>query len=79
MNNSLQAQLLMTAKLFRTGQEIEASASLQKTLDNLIPAIPNHNNKEQVLALVPAMLTAQENHDWLNLADTLEHELVSLL
>ena len=75
----LHIQLMTIARLFRLGKEIEASATLKQSLDCLIDMIPNHSNKEAILALVPHMLNAQESHDWLNLADTLEHELVPLI
>ncbi|MCG9737605.1 hypothetical protein L1D32_05495 [Shewanella insulae] len=67
------------ARSFRLGQEAEGSQRLREGLDLLEPLLSSHPQAQLIFQLIPNMLAAQERHDWLGLADYLEHELCALL
>ncbi|ABO23204.1 hypothetical protein SHLO109777_11265 [Shewanella loihica] len=67
------------AHAFRLGQEAEGSQRLREGLDLLEPLLSSHPKAQVIFQLIPNMLAAQERHDWLGLADYLEHELSALL
>ncbi|MFB2659247.1 hypothetical protein [Shewanella mangrovisoli] len=79
MSLNLEEQLRQTAHLFRLGKEAQASVELR----NCLELIQNDYSEIMQLAtfqqILPQMLQAQEQHDWLNLADYLEYELMALI
>jgi len=77
--NTLAEKLITTAHAFRLGHEAEGSQRLRECLDHLEPMLASLQQNQQILPLIPNMLGAQEHHDWLGLADCLEHELAPLL
>ncbi|MCU8040222.1 hypothetical protein ACRN97_06960 [Shewanella baltica] len=74
-------QLINTAYHFRLGQEADGSKKLRECLNIIEPMIEtlDADIKSKILKIIPPMLTAQENHDWLALADFLEYEIPILL
>lgn len=76
--NYLRKQLITTAHSFRLGREAEGSENLLICINEI------ERQHHQILQpefkyLLHSMLKAQENHDWLSLADYLEYELPPLL
>lgn len=74
-------QLINTAHHFRLGQEADGSKKLRECLNIIEPIIEklDVDAKSQIFKIIPSMLTAQENQDWLALADFLEYEIPDLL
>ena len=83
MNNKpievLIMKLILTASKFRLGYEADGSHDFAHCIDQLKPLLPELTNAETVVALFRDMLAAQERHDWLSLADSLEYDLPLLL
>ena len=83
MNNKpidvLTMKLISTANKFRLGYEADGSHDFAHCIDQLKPLLPELTNAETVVALFRDMLAAQERHDWLALADSLEYDLPLLL
>lgn len=86
MNYELRLQelidkLINTAHHFRLGQEADGSKKLRECLNIIEPIIEtlDADAKSQIFNIIPPMLTAQENQDWLALADFLEYEIPTLL
>ena len=83
MNNKpievLIMKLILTASKFRLGYEADGSHDFAHCIDQLKPLLPELTNAETVVALFRDMLAAQERHDWLALADSLEYDLPLLL
>ncbi|MGL5028310.1 MAG: hypothetical protein ACRC6P_20385 [Shewanella oncorhynchi] len=83
MNNKpidvLTIKLISTATKFRLGYEADGSHDFAHCIDQLKPLLPELTNTETVLQLFSEMLAAQERHDWLALADSLEYDLPLLL
>ncbi|MCL1090784.1 hypothetical protein L2744_14500 [Shewanella profunda] len=76
---NLQDSLSQTAHLFRLGQEAQASVELRLCLDLIEKHCPEIIQNSTFRQILPLMLQAQEQHDWLNLADYLEYELMALI
>ncbi len=83
MNNKATDELIMklitTASKFRLGYEADGSHDFADCIDLLKPLLPELKNAVTVVALFRDMLAAQERHDWLFLADSLEYDLPLLL
>lgn len=83
MNNKATDELIMklitTASKFRLGYEADGSHDFADCIDLLKPLLPELKNAVTVVALFRDMLAAQERHDWLSLADSLEYDLPLLL
>ncbi|ABN62439.1 hypothetical protein RJP56_06495 [Shewanella baltica] len=79
MSLSLQDSLRQTAGLFRLGQEAKASVELRLCLDKIEKNCPELVLNSTFQQILPSMLQAQEQHDWLSLADYLEYELIELV
>ena len=77
--NTLIEKLIATAHTLRLGHEAEGAQRLRECLNHLEPMLAFLPHSSQILALIPSMLAAQDRHDWLGLADYLEHELPALL
>lgn len=78
---NLTNQLINTAHHFRLGREADGSKKLRECLNIIEPMIEtlDADVKSKILKIIPPMLAAQENHDWLALADFLEYEIPILL
>ncbi|QIR13938.1 hypothetical protein [Shewanella aestuarii] len=76
---SFQQQAALTAKLFRLGNEPEASQQLIQCLNILEQNHKNILSSVQMQQTIGLALQAQENQDWLGLADYLEYEMVALI
>jgi hypothetical protein len=72
-------KLIDTAHQFRLGREAQASSQFGECLNELEKILPTLNSRHSIQAMLLNMLTAQETHDWLGLADDLEYELPQLL
>ncbi|MGI2024266.1 hypothetical protein SAMN05421840_101393 [Shewanella morhuae] len=83
MNNKpidvLMMKLISTASKFRLGYEADGSHDFAHCIDLLKPVLPELTNVKTVALLFREMLAAQERHDWLSLADSLEYDLPLLL
>lgn len=79
MSVSLQDSLQKTASLFRLGKEAMASVELRLCLDAIDENCPELVRDTTFQQILPSMLQAQEQHDWLSLADYLEYELIELV
>jgi len=79
MSISLQDSLQKTASLFRLGKEANASVELRLCLDTIDKNCPELVLNTAFQQILPSMLQAQEQHDWLSLADYLEYELIELV
>ena len=83
MNNKATDELVMklitTASKFRLGYEADGSHDFSNCIDLLKPLLPGLTNAVTVVQLFSEMLAAQERHDWLSLADSLEYDLPLLL
>ncbi|MCL1073979.1 hypothetical protein [Shewanella dokdonensis] len=67
-----------TANTFRIGQEVKASEMFGKCIDQLQLALQKPSLAKQLMPLMPMLLNAQENRDWLGLADTIEYEVLPI-
>lgn len=79
MSLNLQDTLRQTAYLFRLGKEAQASVELRLCLDKIDKFNPDLALNPTFQQMLPLMLQAQEQHDWLSLADYLEYELIDLI
>ncbi|MEH6733287.1 MAG: hypothetical protein V7690_01435 [Shewanella sp.] len=76
---SFQQQAVLTAKLFRLGHESEASQHLFQCLNILENRHKDVLSSAQMHQTIGLALQAQENQDWLGLADYLQYEMVNLV
>lgn len=67
------------AHKFRLGHEADGSHDFAQCIDLLTSLLPELQNTTMVSEILSSMLTAQERHDWLALADNLEYDLPFLL
>ena len=83
MKNTATAALIQmltsAAHKFRLGHEADGSHDFAQCIDLLKPILPELQNAVTVVELFREMLAAQERHDWLALADSLEYDLPLLL
>jgi hypothetical protein len=79
MSLNIQDTLRQTAHLFRLGKEAQASVELRLCLDKINKFYPDLTLNPRFQQMLPLMLQAQEQHDWLGLADYLEYELIELI
>lgn len=79
MTIAIKDNLQRTADLFRLGQEATASVELRLLLDQIEKNHSKLIQSDEFNKLLPLMLIAQEQHDWLGLADYLEYELMALV
>ncbi|PTA50802.1 hypothetical protein C9I43_09925 [Shewanella morhuae] len=77
--DELVMKLITTASKFRLGHEADGSHDFAHCIDQLKPLLPELTNAMTVVQLFREMLAAQERHDWLALADSLEYDLPLLL
>lgn len=68
-----------TARQFRLGQEGSANAQYQQVVEQVQHWIAKASNQQAYMPVLSQLLNAQERHDWLDLADTLEYELTALI
>jgi len=79
INNALVPKLISTAHKLRLGHEADGSHDLGECLDVINGILSELQDTASLMVLFQDMLTAQERHDWLALADCLEYELPLLL
>ncbi|GIU46257.1 hypothetical protein [Shewanella algidipiscicola] len=77
--DTLIIKLISAAHKFRLGHEADGSHDFAQCIDLLKPILPELQNAVTVVELFREMLAAQERHDWLALADSLEYDLPLLL
>ncbi|WP_110456401.1 hypothetical protein [Shewanella algidipiscicola] len=77
--DTLIQMLTSAAHKFRLGHEADGSHDFAQCIDLLKPILPELQNAVTVVELFREMLAAQERHDWLALADSLEYDLPLLL
>ncbi|WP_051484391.1 hypothetical protein [Shewanella waksmanii] len=82
MNNNQMSQLtsllVEAAHHYRLAQEAYGARKLKQCL-TIIEQLNGHPSFDQIMQVMPEMITAQENHDWLGLADILEFELTAFI
>ncbi|MDH1469612.1 hypothetical protein [Shewanella sp. GD03713] len=76
---SLEDMLCQAAHSFRLGKEAQGSVEFRLCLDSIEKHHPELMQLPSFQQMLAPMLQAQELHDWLSLADYLEHELIELL
>ncbi|MDH0447862.1 hypothetical protein [Shewanella sp. GD04112] len=79
MRLNLEDSLRQTAHLFRLGKEAQASVELRNCLEIIEKSNSEITHLAAFQQILPSMLQAQEQHDWLSLADYLEYELIALI
>ncbi|MEL4250750.1 hypothetical protein AAEH72_07005 [Shewanella xiamenensis] len=76
---SLEDMLCQASHSFRLGKEAQASVEFRLCLDSIEKHHPELMQLPSFQQMLAPMLQAQEQHDWLNLADYLEYELIALV
>lgn len=79
--SAVQEHLRRCAGLFRLGRDVEAAVAMVEPLESAARqfAAASPAVQAQFATLFAQMLAAQQRQDWIDLADSLEYELVNLI
>ncbi|MGI2259520.1 hypothetical protein [Shewanella sp. GXUN23E] len=76
---SLTKRLQQAATAFRLGQEGRGNGLYREIIDDIQQLIQTSPHQAEYLPLLSRLLQAQQRHDWLDIADTLEYEITALI
>ncbi|WP_025823317.1 hypothetical protein [Shewanella marina] len=79
MLTNLIKQLQQTADAYRLGHEVNASKQYRICIEQLQQLAVNIEQQSQLNTIISQLLSCQERHDLIGLADTIEYQLCPLL
>lgn len=71
--------LQQTANAYRLGHEVNASKQYRHCIEQLLQLAANVEQQSQLNTIISQLLSCQERHDLIGLADTIEYQLCPLL